>query len=91
MNNTDELRYVQAFARIIGVKEDDALEYAQRKGIGALVENATQLLSTPAQREKASGLSGSLPDEQQYQHEKPGHQFTGYGSGLFSLGDGSGP
>jgi DNA repair protein RadC len=52
MNNTDELRYVQAFARIIGVKEDDALEYAQRKGIGALVENATQLLSTPAQREK---------------------------------------
>ena len=45
MNNTDELRYVQAFARIIGVKEDDALEYAQRKGIGALVENATQLLS----------------------------------------------
>ena len=52
MTNTDELRYVQAFARIIGVKEDDALEYAQRKGIGALVENATQLLSTPAQREK---------------------------------------
>jgi DNA repair protein RadC len=52
MNNTDELRYVQAFARIIGVKEDDALEYAQRKGIGALVENATQLLSTPAQRER---------------------------------------
>ena len=52
MINTDELRYVQAFARIIGVKEDDALEYAQRKGIGALVENATQLLTTPAQREK---------------------------------------
>ena len=52
MIKTDELRYVQAFARIIGVKEDDALEYAQRKGIGALVENATQLLTTPAQREK---------------------------------------
>jgi DNA repair protein RadC len=52
MINTNELRYVQAFARIIGIKEDDALEYAQRKGIGALVENATQLLTTPAQREK---------------------------------------
>lgn len=52
MTHTDELRYVQAFARIIGVKEDEALDYAQRKGIGALVENATQLLTTPSQREK---------------------------------------
>lgn len=52
MTNTDEVRYIQAFARIIGVKEDDALEYAQRKGINALVENASQLLTTPAQREK---------------------------------------
>lgn len=52
MTNTDEVRYIQAFARIIGVKEDDALEYAQRKGINALVENASQLLTTPSQREK---------------------------------------
>lgn len=52
MNNTDELRYIQAFSRIIGVKEDDTTEYAQRKGLNALVDNATQLLSTPAQREK---------------------------------------
>ncbi|MGD9568657.1 MAG: DNA repair protein RadC [Sedimentibacter sp.] len=52
MNNSDELRYIQAFSRIIGVKEDDAIEYAQRKGLNALVDNATQLLSTPAQREK---------------------------------------
>jgi DNA repair protein RadC len=52
MNNTDELRYIQAFSRIIGVKEDDAIEYAQRKGLNALVDNATQLLSTPVQREK---------------------------------------
>lgn len=52
MPRNDELRYIQAFARIIGVKEDDALEYAQRKGIHALVENASQLLSTPVQREK---------------------------------------
>ena len=52
MANTDELRYIQAFSRIIGVKEDDAIEYAQRKGLNALVDNAAQLLSTPVQREK---------------------------------------
>lgn len=52
MANTDERRYVQAYARIIGVREEAALDYAQRKGITALVDNAAQLLSTPAQREK---------------------------------------
>jgi len=52
MATTDELRYIQAFSRIIGVKEDDAIEYAQRKGLNALVDNATQLLATPVQREK---------------------------------------
>ena len=52
MANTDELRYIQAFSRIIGVKEDDAIEYTQKKGLNALVDNATQLLTTPAQREK---------------------------------------
>ena len=52
MTTTDELRYIQAFARIIGVKEDAAIEYAERKGLNALVDNATQLLSTPVQREK---------------------------------------
>lgn len=52
MTTTDELRYIQAFARIIGVKEDAAIEYAERKGLNALVDNATQLLSTTVQREK---------------------------------------
>lgn len=52
MTNNDELRYIQAYARIIGVKEDEATEYAQRKGLNALVENADQLLTTKAQREK---------------------------------------
>ena len=52
MTNNDELRYIQAYARIIGVKEDEAAEYAQRKGLNALVENADQLLTTKAQREK---------------------------------------
>jgi len=49
---TDDLRYVQAYAKIIGVKESRVLEYAQRKGIAALVDNASELLTTPAQREK---------------------------------------
>lgn len=52
MTNNEELRYIQAYARIIGVKEDEATEYAQRKGLNALVENADQLLTTKAQREK---------------------------------------
>lgn len=52
MTTTDELRYIQAFSRIIDVKEDDAIEYVQRKGLNALVDNATQLLATPVQREK---------------------------------------
>ena len=52
MTTNEELRYIQAFSRIIGVKEDDAIEYAERKGLNALVDNAAQLLATPVQREK---------------------------------------
>lgn len=52
MSIIDELRYIQAFSRIIGVKENDTIEYAQKKGLNALVDNATQLLTTPVQREK---------------------------------------
>jgi len=52
MTTSDELRYIQAFSRIIGVKEDDAIVYAERKGLNALVDNAAQLLATPVQREK---------------------------------------
>lgn len=43
MTTSDELRYIQAFSRIIGVKEDDAIVYAERKGLNALVDNAAQL------------------------------------------------
>jgi DNA repair protein RadC len=52
VRNPEEIRYIQAFSRIIGVREEEAMEYAQKKGIRSLVENATQLLATPAQREK---------------------------------------
>jgi antirestriction protein ArdC len=49
MNPTEETRYIAAYARIIGVQEEVATEYAQRKGIAALVDNAYQLLETPEQ------------------------------------------
>ncbi len=52
MKSTDEIRYIQAYSRIIGVKEDEVIDYAQRKGISSLVENASQLLTTQTQREK---------------------------------------
>lgn len=52
MITNDELKYIQAYSKIIGVKEGDAIEYAEKKGLPALVENASQLLSTPKQREK---------------------------------------
>ncbi len=42
-------RYIAAFAKIIGVQENLASEYAERKGIEALVDNAYQLLETPEQ------------------------------------------
>jgi DNA repair protein RadC len=52
MPASDDLRYIQAYAKIIGVREDIVLEYAQRKGMVALMNNASELLTTPAQREK---------------------------------------
>ena len=35
MSSIDELRYIQAFSKVIGVKENDVAEYAQRKGLNA--------------------------------------------------------
>ena len=52
MTPLDEVRYIQAYARIMGVKEEVVVEYAQKKGMAALVDNATQLLVTPTQKEK---------------------------------------
>ena len=52
MNPAEETRYIAAYARIIGVQEAIASEYAQRKGIAALVDNAYQLLETPEQLAK---------------------------------------
>jgi DNA repair protein RadC/antirestriction protein ArdC len=52
MNQAEETRYIAAYARIIGVQEAVAIEYAERKGLAALVDNAYQLLETPEQRQK---------------------------------------
>ena len=52
MNPAEETRYIAAYARIIGVQEAVASEYAHRKGIAALVDNAYQLLETPEQLAK---------------------------------------
>lgn len=69
MNALEENRYIAAYARIIGVQEAVATEYAQRKGIAALMENAYQLLETPEQLAKHQAfldlyrLSSSLTRE----------------------------
>ncbi len=52
MNQAEENRYIAAYARIIGVQEAIVTEYAQRKGLTALVDNAYQLLETPGQQAK---------------------------------------
>jgi len=52
MNQAEETRYIAAYARIIGVQEAIVTEYAQRKGLTALVDNAYQLLETPGQQAK---------------------------------------
>ena len=49
MTSVEEVRYIQAYSRVIGVRENDAIEYAHRKGIASLVDNASQLLTTPTQ------------------------------------------
>ena len=52
MTPLDEVRYIQAYARIIGVKEDAVIEYAQKKGMARWC-NASQL-PTPTQKKNAS-------------------------------------
>ena len=53
MTPLDEVRYIQAYARIIGVKEDAVIEYAQKKGMAALVD-CLSAAATPTQRKTPS-------------------------------------
>ncbi|MBT9137026.1 MAG: hypothetical protein DDT34_02112 [Firmicutes bacterium] len=56
MTRNEQFRYIEAFASVMGINEDRVTEYVHRKGIASLVENATQLLTTPKQREKHQAL-----------------------------------
>ena len=52
MNQAEDNRCIAAYAHIIGVQEAVVTEYAERKGLAALVDNAYQLLETPEQQAK---------------------------------------
>jgi DNA repair protein RadC/antirestriction protein ArdC len=71
MNPAEESRYIAAFARIIGVQEAVATEYAQRKGITALVDNAYQLLETPEQLAKHQAFLDLYRMSSSLTREKP--------------------
>ncbi len=71
MTPLDEVRYIQAYARIIGVKEDAVIEYAQKKGMAALVDNASQLLATPTQKEKHQAFLDLYRMSSAITHESP--------------------
>ena len=71
MNPAEETRYIAAYARIIGVQEEVATEYAQRKGIAALVDNAYQLLETPEQLAKHQAFLDLYRMSSSLTREKP--------------------
>ena len=48
----DKSRYIQSYAKIIGLKEDDVISYVEKKGIASLIDNTDELLVTKTQREK---------------------------------------
>ena len=71
MNPAEETRYIAAYARIIGVQEAVATEYAQRKGIAALMDNAYQLLETPEQLAKHQAFLDLYRMSSSLTREKP--------------------
>ena len=71
MNPAEETRYITAYARIIGVQEAVVTEYAQRKGIAALVDNAYQLLETPEQLAKHQAFLDLYRMSSSLTREKP--------------------
>ncbi len=71
MNPAEETRYIAAYARIIGVQEAVVTEYAQRKGIAALVDNAYQLLETPEQLAKHQAFLDLYRMSSSLTREKP--------------------
>lgn len=52
MTQQEQSKYIEAFSKLLGVKEQEAVEYAQRKGLASLVSNASELLDTPAKKQR---------------------------------------
>ena len=71
MNPAEDTRNIAAYARIIGVQEAVVTEYAQRKGIAALVDNAYQLLETPEQLAKHQAFLDLYRMSSSLTREKP--------------------
>ena len=67
----NEARYIQSYAKIIGVKEEAAISYAQKKGTLALINNASGLLTTKAQREKHKAFVDLYRMSSELHHENP--------------------
>lgn len=70
MNRINEA-YIQSYAKIIGVKEEEAIAYAQKKGIVALLDNASGLLKTKTQREKHKAFVDLYHMSAALSHENP--------------------
>ncbi len=90
MNPAEETRYIAAYARIIGVQEAIASEYAQRKGIAALVDNAYQLLETPEQLAKHQAFLDLYRMSSSLTRDKPILSSSEHCCRLHALGDRSG-
>lgn len=67
----NEARYIQSYAKIIGVKEEAAISYAQKKGTLALINNASGLLTTKTQREKHKAFVDLYRMSSELHHENP--------------------
>ena len=67
----NEARYIQSYAKIIGVKEEAAISYARKKETLALINNASGLLTTKTQREKHKAFVDLYRMSSELHHENP--------------------
>ena len=67
----DKSRYIQSYAKIIGLKEDDVISYVEKKGIASLIDNTDELLVTKIQREKHKAFIDLYRMSGEIYHENP--------------------
>lgn len=67
----DKSRYIQSYAKIIGLKEDDVISYVEKKGIASLIDNTDELLVTKTQREKHKAFIDLYRMSGEIYHENP--------------------